>query len=108
VGPKIKKGYEYGGGVADICFDGNAIEIGRLIGDMVFEFEKGVEIVIPKERVLAEVGGGVHCLAIGRSERMGGGGNIIGNFHQQNLWVEFDIANHRVGFGEVADCSKTG
>ncbi|KAK2376860.1 aspartic proteinase PCS1 [Trifolium repens] len=108
VGPKIKKGYEYGGGVADICFDGNAIEIGRLIGDMVFEFEKGVEIVIPKERVLTEVGGGVHCLAIGRSERMGGGGNIIGNFHQQNLWVEFDIANHRVGFGEVADCSKTG
>lgn len=104
VGPKIKKGYMYGG-VADICFDGDAIEIGRLVGDMVFEFEKGVQIVIPKERVLATVDGGVHCLGIGKSERLGAGGNIIGNFHQQNLWVEFDLANRRVGFGE-ADCSK--
>lgn len=105
VGPKIKKGYVYGD-VADICFDGNAIEIGRLVGDMVFEFEKGVNIVIPKERVLADVGGGVHCLGIGRSERLGSGGNIIGNFHQQNLWVEFDLANRKVGFAE-ADCSKS-
>ncbi|CAI8586057.1 unnamed protein product [Vicia faba] len=105
VGPKIKKGYVYGG-VADICFDGDAIEIGRLVGDMVFEFEKGVQIVIPKERVLAEVEGGVHCFAIGRSERLGAGNNIIGNIHQQNLWIEFDLANRRVGFGE-ADCSKS-
>ena len=37
----------------------NAVEIGRLIGDMVFEFENGVQIVIPKERVLATVEGGV-------------------------------------------------
>lgn len=104
VGPRIKKGYVYGG-MADMCFDGVANEIGRLIGDMVFEFEKGVEIVIPKERVLADVEGGVHCLGIGRSERLGAPSNIIGNFHQQNLWVEFDLANHRVGFGE-ADCSR--
>ncbi|XP_061374655.1 aspartic proteinase PCS1-like [Gastrolobium bilobum] len=105
VGPRIKKGYVYGG-VADMCFDGNAMEIGRLLGDMVFEFEKGVEIVIRKERVLADVGGGVHCVGIGRSERLGAPSNIIGNFHQQNVWVEFDLANHRVGFGE-ADCSRS-
>ncbi|KAK7321475.1 hypothetical protein VNO77_32158 [Canavalia gladiata] len=105
VGPRMKKGYVYGG-VADMCFDGDAMEIGRLIGDIVFEFEKGVEIVIRKERVLADVEGGVHCVGIGRSERLGAASNIIGNFHQQNLWVEFDLANHRVGFGE-ADCSRT-
>ena len=104
VGSKIKRGYVYGG-VSDTCFDGDAVEIGRLIGDMAFEFEKGVEMVIPKERVLADVGGGVHCLGIGRSERLGAASNIIGNFHQQNLWVEFDLANRRVGFGE-ADCSR--
>ncbi|KAK7276213.1 hypothetical protein RIF29_17349 [Crotalaria pallida] len=104
VGPRLKKGYVYGD-VADMCFDGNAIdEIGRLLGDMVFEFEKGVEVAIPKERLLADVEGGVHCLGIGRSERLGAASNIIGNFHQQNLWVEFDLANRRVGFGE-ADCS---
>ncbi|RDY11778.1 Aspartic proteinase PCS1, partial [Mucuna pruriens] len=104
VGPRFKKGYVYGG-VADMCFDGDAMEIGRLVGDVVFEFEKGVEIMVPKERLLADVGGGVHCVGIGRSERLGAASNIIGNFHQQNLWVEFDLANRRVGFG-AADCSR--
>ncbi|GMJ01345.1 hypothetical protein like AT5G37540 [Hibiscus trionum] len=105
VGPRLKKGYVYGE-VADICFDGNPIEIGRSIGDMAFEFEKGVEITVDKHRILADVGGGVHCLGIGRSNMLGIASNIIGNFHQQNLWVEFDLANRRVGFGK-ADCSRT-
>ena len=104
VGPRMKKGYVYGG-VADMCFDGDAIQIGRLIGDMVFEFDKGVEIVIPKEKVLADVGGGVKCVGMGRSGILGAASNIVGNFHQQNLWVEFDLANRRVGFGK-ADCSR--
>ncbi|XP_022770025.1 aspartic proteinase PCS1-like [Durio zibethinus] len=105
VGPKLKKGFVYGG-VADMCFDGgNPIEIGRLIGDMMLEFEKGVEITVEKERMLADVGGGVHCLGIGRSNTLGIASNIIGNFHQQNLWVEFDLANRRVGFGK-ADCNR--
>lgn len=104
-GPRMKKGYVYGG-VADMCFDGNAMEVGRLIGDMVFEFEKGVEILIEKERVLADVGGGVHCVGIGRSEMLGLASNIFGNFHQQNLWVEFDLTSRRVGFGK-ADCSRS-
>jgi hypothetical protein len=107
VGPRIKNGYVYGG-VADMCFDSkNAVEIERLIGEMVFEFEKGVEIVIPKERVLADVGGGVHCVGIGSSDKLGAASNIIGNFHQQNLWVEFDLVNRRVGFGKD-DCSRFG
>ncbi|KAJ0043409.1 hypothetical protein Pint_18537 [Pistacia integerrima] len=105
VGPKLKKGYVYGG-VSDMCFDGNALVIGRLIGDMVLEFDKGVEIVIPKERMLANVEGGVHCVGIGRSDMLGIPSNIIGNFHQQNLWVEFDLTNKRVGFGK-ADCSRS-
>ncbi|CAL5368266.1 unnamed protein product [Camellia sinensis] len=105
VGPKLKKGYVYEGAL-DMCFDGNAVEIGRSIGDLVFEFEKGVEIVVPKERVLADVGGGVHCLGIGRSELLGAASSIIGNVHQQNLWVEYDLVNRRVGFGK-ADCSRS-
>lgn len=105
VGSRMKKGYVYGG-IADMCFNSrDAVQIGRLIGEMVFEFEKGVEIVVPKERVLADVGGGVHCIGIGNSDKLGAPSNIIGNFHQQNLWVEFDLANRRVGFGR-ADCSR--
>ncbi|KAF3445177.1 hypothetical protein FNV43_RR14871 [Rhamnella rubrinervis] len=105
VGPRIKKGYEYAG-LADMCFDGNVMEIGRLVGDMTFEFDRGVEIVVPREQILADVGGGVRCLAIGRSSMLGAASNIIGNFHQQNLWVEFDLANRRVGFGKT-DCSRS-
>ncbi|PIN11030.1 Aspartyl protease [Handroanthus impetiginosus] len=104
-GTKLKKDYAYGDAL-DMCFDGNVKEIARLIGDMVFQFEKGVEILINKERVMDHMGGGVHCVAIGRSESLGIASNIIGNFHQRNLWVEFDIVNRRLGFG-VADCSRS-
>lgn len=104
-GPKLKKGYVYGGSM-DMCFDGNPLEVGQLIGEMALQFEKGIEIVIPKERILDDVGGGVHCLGIGSSTKLGVASNIIGNFHQQNLWVEFDLASRTVGFGK-ADCSKS-
>lgn len=105
-GPKMRKNYVYEN-TLEMCFNGgDAILIGRLLGDMVFEFEKGVEVVIEKTRVLDDVGNGVHCLGIGRSESLGVPSNIIGNFHQQNLWVEFDVSNRRVGFGK-ADCSRS-
>ncbi|KAF3962235.1 hypothetical protein CMV_013226 [Castanea mollissima] len=106
VGPRQKKGYVCDGGMADMCFDGNAIEIGRLIGNMVFEVEKGMEIVVEKERVLTDVGRRVHCIGIGRCDGLGATSNIIGNIHQQNQRVEFDLANRRVGFGK-ADCSRS-
>lgn len=104
-GSRLKKGYVYGGAL-DMCFDGNPMEIGRLIGSMVLEFERGVQIFVSKERTMDDVGGGVHCLGIGRSDSLGIASNIIGNFHQQDLWVEFDVANRRVGFGK-ADCSRS-
>ncbi|CAI9777670.1 unnamed protein product [Fraxinus pennsylvanica] len=103
-GRRLKRGYMHGGSL-DMCFDGNPIEIGRLIGDMVFQFENGIDILINKERVLDDVGGGVHCIAIGRSSLLGTSSNIFGNYHQQNRWVEFDLVGRKVGFG-AADCSK--
>ncbi|XP_010551704.1 PREDICTED: aspartic proteinase PCS1-like [Tarenaya hassleriana] len=105
VGPMLKRAYVYGGS-ADMCFVGNPIQIGRSIGDLTFEFGRNAEILVEKERVLTHVGGGVHCLAIGRSSMLGAASNIIGNVHQQNLWVEFDVTNRRVGFGK-ADCSRS-
>ena len=106
VGPRMKKGYVYGE-TADMCFDGNnPMEIGRLIGDLVFEFGRGVEILVERQRLLINVGGGVHCVGIGRSSMLGAASNIIGNVHQQNLWVEFDVINKRVGFAK-ANCSRS-
>ncbi|KAK4716831.1 hypothetical protein R3W88_015169 [Solanum pinnatisectum] len=104
VGRKMKRGYMYGEAL-DMCFDSvHSMEIERLIGDMTLQFENGVEILINKERMLDEVEGGIHCVGIGRSESLGIASNIIGNFHQQNLWVEFDLRNRRVGFGK-GECS---
>ncbi|RAL53024.1 hypothetical protein DM860_016259 [Cuscuta australis] len=105
-GAKLKKDYVYQESM-DMCFAGNRTEIEQLIGDMVFRFDNGVEIVIGKDRTLEGVGGGILCVGIGRSEVLGVTSNIIGNFHQQNLWVEFDLAGQRVGFGK-ADCSRGG
>ncbi|XP_060213161.1 aspartic proteinase PCS1-like [Lycium barbarum] len=104
VGQRMKKGYVYGDAL-DMCFDSHPMEIGRLIGDMTLQFENRVEILINKERVLDEVESGIHCVGIGRSESLGIASNIIGNFHQQNLWVEFDLRNRRVGFGK-GECSR--
>ncbi|CAN8238374.1 unnamed protein product [Cochlearia groenlandica] len=104
VGHRLKKGYVYGG-TADMCFVGDAIAIQRSIGDLAFTLRRGVEILVRKERVLVNVGGGVHCIGIGRSSMLGAASNIIGNVHQQNLWVEFDVTNRRVGFS-TADCNR--
>ncbi|XP_031109646.1 aspartic proteinase PCS1-like [Ipomoea triloba] len=103
-GPKLKKNYVFAGAL-DMCFDVSPTEIGRLIGDMTFEFENRVDLLVNRDRISDNVEGGVHCLGIGRSESLGVASNIIGNFHQQNLWVEFDLIRRRVGFGK-ADCSK--
>ncbi|XP_022972883.1 aspartic proteinase PCS1-like [Cucurbita maxima] len=105
VGPMMKKGYEYAA-VADMCFDGAvAAVVGRRIGDMWFQFENGVEILVGKgEGLLTEVEKGVKCVGIGRSDRLVTESNIIGNVHQQNMWVEYDLSNKRIGFG-VAMCS---
>ncbi|KAG6606984.1 Aspartic proteinase PCS1, partial [Cucurbita argyrosperma subsp. sororia] len=100
VGPMMKKGYEYAS-VADMCFDGAmAAAAGRRIGEMWFQFENGVEILVGKgEGLLTVVEKGVKCVGIGRSGRLGTESNMIGNVHQQNMWVEYDLANKRVGFG---------
>lgn len=104
VGPKVKKGYVFGGAL-DTCFAGDVAEIGRLLGEIALEMGKGVEIVMNGQEALVGVGGGISCLSIGSSQLLGVESNIIGTYHQQNMWVEFDVSNGKVGFGK-ADCSK--
>ncbi|KAA0047379.1 hypothetical protein IC582_013584 [Cucumis melo] len=106
VGAKMKKGYVYAA-VADMCFDARVTaEVGRRIGGISFEFDNGVEILVGRgEGVLTEVEKGVKCVGFGRSERLGIGSNIIGTVHQQNMWVEYDLTNRRIGFGG-AECSR--
>ncbi|XP_077230794.1 eukaryotic aspartyl protease family protein [Tasmannia lanceolata] len=102
---RVKKVGTVYGGALDMCFEGDVAEIRRLLGDMVLVMENGVEIVTEGVRAMVEIGGGVSCLSFGSSQLLGVESNIVGNFHQQNLWVEFDVLKSRVGFGK-ADCTK--
>ncbi|RWR75080.1 aspartic proteinase PCS1-like protein [Cinnamomum micranthum f. kanehirae] len=103
-GAKMKKGYVYGGAL-DMCFVGDVAEIGRLLKEVALEMGQGVEIVMDGQKALVGIGGGISCLSIGSSQLLGVESNIIGNYHQQDMWVEFDVVNRKVGLGK-ADCSK--
>ena len=38
------------------------------------------------------------CLTFGSSDMAGMSAYVIGHHHQQNVWVEYDLQNGRVGF----------
>ncbi|XVF83711.1 hypothetical protein PTKIN_Ptkin16aG0513200 [Pterospermum kingtungense] len=68
---------------------------------------QGAEMVVSGERLLYRVPGmnkgadSVHCFTFGNSDLMGVEAFLIGHHHQQNVWVEFDLAKSRVGFAEM-------
>ncbi|XP_074287305.1 aspartic proteinase PCS1-like [Silene latifolia] len=68
---------------------------------------QGAEMSVSTERLLYRVPGevrgpdGVHCFTFGNSELLGAEAYIIGHHHQQNMWMEFDLQNSRVGLAEV-------
>ncbi|EPS61836.1 aspartic proteinase nepenthesin-1, partial [Genlisea aurea] len=73
----------------------------------------GAEMSVSGENLLYRVpgmnrnGDGVHCLTFGNSDLLGVEANVIGHHQQRNLWVEFDLAGSRVGFGEFK-CDLAG
>ncbi|PIN00716.1 Aspartyl protease [Handroanthus impetiginosus] len=68
---------------------------------------RGVEMSISGEKLLYRVPGmtrgsdGVHCFTFGNSDLLGIEAYVIGHHHQQNMWMEFDLAKSRVGLAEV-------
>ena len=68
---------------------------------------RGAEVAVAGERLLYRVpwerrgeGGAeaVWCLTFGSSDMAGMSAYVIGHHHQQNVWVEYDLQNGRVGF----------
>ncbi|KAE8724341.1 hypothetical protein F3Y22_tig00010533pilonHSYRG00211 [Hibiscus syriacus] len=43
----------------------------------------------------------VYCFTFGNSDLLGIEAFVIGNHHQQNVWMEFDLVKSRVGFAET-------
>ncbi|KAE9615042.1 hypothetical protein Lal_00048382 [Lupinus albus] len=68
----------------------------------------GAEMRVSKERLLYKVGDvakgsndSVYCFTFGNSDLLGIEAYVIGHHHQQNLWMEFDLINSRVGFTDT-------
>lgn len=74
---------------------------------------RGAEMSVSAERLMYRVPGvirgsdSVYCFTFGNSELLGVESYIIGHHHQQNVWMEFDLAKSRVGFAEVR-CDLAG
>ncbi|RLN05269.1 aspartic proteinase nepenthesin-2-like [Panicum miliaceum] len=60
---------------------------------LVYHFEGGAAMVLPRESYLAEPSPGEMCLVIGVDAQP-----VIGNFQQQNMHVLFDVQNQKFSF----------
>ncbi|KAL3523842.1 hypothetical protein ACH5RR_016676 [Cinchona calisaya] len=94
-------------GAMDLCYQ---IESSRTslppLPTVTLMFQ-GVEMSVAGEKLLYKVPGeargtdGIYCFTFGNSELLGIEAFVIGHHHQQNIWIEFDIAKSRVGLAEV-------
>ncbi|KAJ1686509.1 hypothetical protein LUZ63_017899 [Rhynchospora breviuscula] len=94
-------------GAFDLCFrvpEGKPVPVYVPSVALVF---KGAEMVVAGERLLYKVpgekrgGDGVWCFTFGNSDLVPISAYVIGHHHQQNVWVEYDLENGRVGFAPV-------
>ncbi|KAF4354473.1 hypothetical protein G4B88_019942 [Cannabis sativa] len=68
---------------------------------------QGAEMSVSGDKLLYRVPGmrkgsdSVYCFTFGNSDLLGIEAFVIGHHHQQNVWIEFDLAKSRVGLAEV-------
>ena len=73
----------------------------------------GAEMRVSGEQLLYQVPGqvrgndSVYCFTFGNSDLLGVEAFIIGHHQQQNMWMEFDLVNSRVGLAQV-HCDSIG
>lgn len=93
-------------GAFDLCFRiPEQTQIPRLPA-VVLMF-RGAEMSVTGDRLLYLVAGekrgldAVWCFTFGNSDLVPLEAYVIGHHHQQNVWVEYDLENSRVGFAPV-------
>ncbi|KAL5170875.1 Aspartic proteinase PCS1 [Glycine soja] len=96
-------------GAMDLCFRVRRGGVVPAVPAVTMVFE-GAEMSVSGERLLYRVGGDgdvakgngdVYCLTFGNSDLLGIEAYVIGHHHQQNVWMEFDLVNSRVGFADT-------
>lgn len=103
-------------GAFDMCFRGTeAVTAAAMqrIPAVVLEFS-GAEMAVEGKRLLYRVegesrgaGDAVWCFTFGNADLVPMEAYVIGHHHQQNVWVEYDLENRRVGFAPVR-CDLAG
>ncbi|KAF7818836.1 putative aspartyl protease [Senna tora] len=94
------------------CFDISAQKSVKF-PEFAFGFRGGAKMVLPLENYVSLVGQSeVACLTILSDDGAGpavprGPAMILGNFQQQNFYVEYDLENERFGF-RPQNCKKSG
>lgn len=74
---------------------------------------RGAEMKVSGNQLLYRVRGEVRgndslcCFTFGNSDLLGVEAFVIGHHHQQNVWMEFDLHNSRIGLAEV-QCDLAG
>ncbi|KAF3795288.1 Microtubule-associated protein 70-2 [Nymphaea thermarum] len=103
---KVSTMYAGLGGL-DLCFELGSAGSNYIQGlsGVVLVFDGGVELRVEKDKLLAELEPGLWCFTFGGTDLVGLRASIIGTYHQQDLWVEYDIDGAAIGFAP-ADCSK--
>lgn len=93
----------------DACFRGPEERVSaasRLLPEVGLVL-RGAEVAVAGEKLLYSVPGerrgeegeeAVWCLTFGNSDMAGMSAYVIGHHHQQDVWVEYDLQNGRVGF----------
>lgn len=100
-------------GAFDLCFrvPSNSTSLPELPSvSLLFH---GAEITVSGQQLLYRVPGevrendSIHCFTFGNSDLLGVEAYIIGHHHQQNVWMEFDLENSRIGVASVR-CDEEG
>ncbi|XP_061368953.1 aspartic proteinase PCS1-like [Gastrolobium bilobum] len=88
-------------GSMDLCYRVGSVLPPLPAVTLVFEW---AEMSVSGEKLLYRVDDvakgrdQVYCFTFGNSDLLGIEAYVIGHHHQQNVWMEFDLVNSRVGF----------
>ncbi|KAF5742684.1 aspartic proteinase PCS1 [Tripterygium wilfordii] len=94
-------------GAMDLCYLIESTRTSLPIVPAVSLMFSGAEMSVSGQRLLYRVPGeargrdSVYCFTFGNSDLLGVEAFIIGHHHQQNVWMEYDLAKSRIGFAEI-------
>ncbi|XP_031107283.1 aspartic proteinase PCS1 [Ipomoea triloba] len=94
-------------GAMDLCFLVESTRASLPALPAVTLMFNGADMSVSGDKLLYKVPGQtrgkdqIYCFTFGNSDLLGIEAYVIGHHHQQNLWMEFDLAKSRVGLAEV-------